>query len=258
MNVICNFLGRWFLGLLVSVCCISAYAQSDNSTLATQRGRAFLTGLLDVELDLLPEYRGAKVYWLYHDNYLAAKVLEKSHPAVAKTLREAIQREGVHESGKIEIVFGEAKQPLPFRQYQLVDVRQVTNKVIRTEIVTTNVFKGWTNYADLLLLASIAEKDRALAQKHWTAAMEMWDGKGFLDAATKHSQRYATYKLSLGLIAAARLHVTPPAGLRDKLLTLQAESGGWITDYDAQGKPIGLANVETTSLAILSLEAAKP
>jgi len=30
---------------------------------------------------------------------------------------------------------------------------------------------------------------------------------------------------------------------------------GWITDYDAMGRTIGLANVETTCMAILGLEA---
>ena len=48
----------------------------------------------------------------------------------------------------------------------------------------------------------------------------------------------------------------PPPALLERLLSLQADSGGWITDYDATGKPIGLANVETTCMAILAIEAA--
>src|SRR5436190_24368264 len=97
---------------------------------ATQNGRNFLAGLLDSDLGLLPEYRGAKVYWLFHDNYLAAKVLAVSHPGIAQTIRAAIEREGVHKSGKIELLFGEAGKPLPFRQYQLTDVRRIADKVI--------------------------------------------------------------------------------------------------------------------------------
>lgn len=42
---------------------------------AIQKGQAFLVNLLDPDLGLLPEYRGSSVYWLFHDNYLAAKVL---------------------------------------------------------------------------------------------------------------------------------------------------------------------------------------
>jgi hypothetical protein len=47
---------------------------------AAQKGRAFLVGLLDADLGLLPEYAGARTYWLYHDNYLARKVLAGTHP----------------------------------------------------------------------------------------------------------------------------------------------------------------------------------
>jgi hypothetical protein len=224
---------------------------------ATQKGRSFLVGLLDPELGLLPEYRGAKVYWLFHDNYLAAKVLKASHPEIAQTIRSAIEREGIRRSGKIEILFGEAGTPLPFHQYQLVEVRRTTNKVLRTEIVTATELDGWAQYADLLLLACIAETNQPAAQQHWDAAMRLWDGKGFHDAAAKHDQRYSTYKLSLALLAASHQSppAKPPAGLLDKLLSLQDDSGGWITDYDATGRKIGLANVETTCLSILGIEA---
>ena len=224
---------------------------------AVAKGRAFLVDLLDADLGLLPEYRGANVYWLFHDNYLAAKVLKVSHPEIAQAIRKAMEREGTRKSGKIEMLFGEAEKPLPFRQYQLTDVRRAGNKVIRTEVVTGTAFDGWRQYADLLLLACIAEKDPAAAQQNWNDAIAMWDGKGFLDAAAKHSRHYATYKLPLALIAAKRLAPAArvPDGLLEKLLSVQSERGGWITDYDAAGKGIGLANVETTCLAILGLEA---
>lgn len=224
---------------------------------ATQKARTFLVGMLDSNLGLLPEYRGAIVYWLYHDNYLAAKLLNISHPKIAQTIRSAIDREGVHKSGKIEILFGEVEKPLPFRQYQLIDVRRTTNTVIRTEVVTGDFLDGWTQYADLLLMACIAETNNPAAQKHWEAAMRLWDGQGFLDAAAKHHKRYSTYKLALALFAASHLSPSakPPEGLLEKLLSLQDDSGGWITDYDAGGKKIGLANVETTCLSILGIEA---
>jgi hypothetical protein len=85
----------------------------------------------------------------------------------------------------------------------------------------------------------------------------MWDGKGFMDAAAQHDHRYSTYKLGLALLAAGHLspQANPPQELIDRLLVMQDESGGWITDYDATGKKIGLANVETTCLSILGLEA---
>jgi hypothetical protein len=45
------------------------------------------------------------------------------------------------------------------------------------------------------------------------------------------------------------------AVILELLLSQQNEDGGWITDYDAEQKPVGLANVETTCLAIIALEA---
>jgi hypothetical protein len=253
-----RFIRRIAVAIALSVCLFASFVRgSPSPSDATQIGRTFLAGLLDSELGLLPEYRGAKVYWLFHDNYLAAKVLEVSHPGTAQTIRLAIEREGIRRSGKIEILFGEAEKPLPFRQYQLIDVRRTANKVVRTEVVTATKLEGWEQYADLLLFACIAETNKLAARQHWEAAMQMWDGKGFLDAAAKHDQRYSTYKLGLALFAASHLSPTAkaPAGLLDKLLSLQDDSGGWITDYDATGRRIGLANVETTCLSILGIEA---
>jgi hypothetical protein len=253
-----RFIQRIAVAIAISVCLFALIIRgSHDPSEATQKGRAFLAGLLDPELGLLPEYRGAKVYWLFHDNYLAAKVLKTSYPQIAQMIHSAIEREGIHSSGKIEILFGEAEKPLPFRQYQLMDVRRAANKVVRTEVVAGTALEGWDQYADLLLFACIAETNHLTARQHWAAAMQMWDGKGFLDAAAKHDQRYSTYKLGLALIAAGHLSppAKPPADLLDKLLSLQSDSGGWITDYDAAGGRIGLANVETTCLSILGIEA---
>ena len=130
-------------------------------------------------------------------------------------------------------------------------------KTIRTEIVTTNVLKGWDEYADLLLLASIAQGRVApsIAREYFDKAAAMWDGKGLHDRATKHSGLYATYKLALYLVAAHRLRLTPPHQNEAlaRVLALQSPGGGWITDYKDE-KPVGLANVETTCLSLLALK----
>lgn len=228
---------------------------------AVTKGRTFLVNLFEPDPGLLPEYRGANVYWLFHDNYLAAKVLEKSNPEIADNIMAAIQRESAVATGRMGLLFGETNNAWPFREFKLVDVRQLGNKTIRNEIESDRLLAGWENYADLLLIASIAEANRghsSAAHRYWEAALQMWDGKGFFDAAAKHDGRYSTYKLGLALLAARRLSPRgqQPQGLREKLLTLQDSSGGWITDYDAAGNKIGLANVETTCLAILGVEAA--
>jgi hypothetical protein len=225
---------------------------------AARKGREFLVGLVDASVNLLPEYRGSKTYSLYHDNYLAAKALAERHPEVADRVEKAIQSYGVQQSGKIEILFGEAKRPLPFRQYRLIEVRRLDSKVMKTEVVADEVMTGWGEYADLLLLASIAlgKSDPLKAREHFRSALRMWDGVGFKDRVFEKQKRYAAYKLALALIAATKLGEHPPVqdAILKRLLAQQGEDGGWITDYDAAGKPVGLANVETTSLAVLALD----
>jgi hypothetical protein len=226
--------------------------------IAAGRGRRFLASLYDPALGLLPEFRGSKVYWLFHDNYLAAKVLESRVPDLAKKIRYAIGGFGVTGSGKIEILFGEAREPLPFRHYSLVEVKRVDEKVIRTEVVGEEVHRDWQRYSDLLFMAAIAEagRDGGEALGHFEAGMKTWDGKGIRDRASEGGGLYATYKLALALIAGARLDRKPgqEARMLEGLLAMQREDGGFVTDYDARGKPIGQANVETTSLAILALD----
>jgi hypothetical protein len=226
------------------------------ATAAVARGRRFLEALFDPAFDLLPEYRGSDVYWLFHDNYLAAKVLGGSNPALAGKIGAAIRRFGGDRSGKIEILFGEARRPLPFRHYELTEVRRVGDKIVKTEVVKDEPLHGWEEYADLLFLAAIAEADHDTARRHFDDGLELWDGTGFRDRAATTLRLYSTYKLALSLIAAARLGVKPqsqPLIVR-RLLDLQGEDGGWVTDSDERRRPVGVANVETTCLAILGLE----
>ncbi len=224
-------------------------------------GRSFLTNLFDPALDLLPEYQGARVYWLYHDNYLAAKVLESPRPDLARRIHAAIARHGVTRSGKIEILFGDPRGRLPFRNFILTNVVEVSGRTIRTEITGNQPLTGWEAYADLLLLASIAQAQSAPAEarRHFDAALALWDGPGFNDPATRHSGRYAAYKLALALIAAQRLGTPLPmrAAALERLGQLQSPAGGWITDYTASAEPRGVANVETTCMVLLALEREK-
>ena len=221
------------------------------------KGRAFLVSLFDPALDLLPEYRGSPVYWLFHDNYLAAKVLKAAHSEMAARIERAIRSYGVVQSGKIEILFDEAVKPLPFRRFELLFVKQIGNKTVKTERAGDEAFSGWQDYADLLFFAviALAESNPKAARSHFKRAITLWDGRGFNDRVARKSNQYATYKLALALLAARRLKVTPSVenAILKRLLMQQNAKGGWITDYDKKNRPLGQANVETTSLAILAL-----
>ncbi len=250
-----------FAWLAASTWAAEPLPSAGSAKAAVERGGKFLAGLFDAELKLLPEYRGSRTYWLFHDNYLAAKVLNSTRPDLSRLIRASLVRHGFTNSGKIEILFHEAPHALPFRAYLLANVVTTGGKTVRTEIVTEKVTKDWENYADLLLLAAVAQSrsDKTAARRSFDQATAMWDGKGLADQVTKKHQLYATYKLALYLIAAKELRLSPEnaAEVRARLLALQNKEGGWITDYDAALKPLGLANVETSCLAILALREGK-
>jgi hypothetical protein len=242
----------------------AAHAATNAQKLAQRiaAGEMFLAGLFDPALDLLPEFSGSQVYWLFHDNYLAAKLLARPRPDLTQRITAALVRHGVTNSGKIEILFDEARDPLPFRQYNLTNVAVVSGKTIRTEVVTEKALKDWEEYADLLFLAAIARAEsKPQDAKHaFDRAVAMWDERGFSDQATRYNGLYATYKLALFLIAADELHISTPfsSDALGRLLLLQNKAGGWVTDYDKDGRPRGLANVETTCMALLALHRSKP
>ena len=242
---------HWLILLIIF---LSAPLYADDAA-AVQKGRRFLLGLVNPELHLLPEFPGHRVCWLYHDNWLAAKVLAPEHPEEAAQIMAAIRGFGVERSGKIELLFGEGT--LPLRRYELRDVTQRGGFTIRSEFTTPEENRDFAGYADLLCFAAIAEPDAVKARAHMDSALALWDGTGFADAAMKHAGLYATYKLALALRAAQRFGMDSPVltAARARLLKMQAESGGWITDYKPDGTPDGKANVETTSLASLALEA---
>lgn len=228
-------------------------------TEAVTAGRRFLLGLFDADLGLLPEFAGSETYWLYHDNYLAAKVLRRTEPAVADRIEAAMRGYGVTGSGKIEIVTGEAERPLPFRDYELKEVARRGSKVIKTEIVTDRPLAGWEQYADLLFLAAMAtsKEDGDEAKRLFAAGAKTWDGKGFADRVVGVNGIYATFKLALALIARQAIGAEFEAAedVRKRLLAMQNEQGGWVTDYRPDLTPVGVANVETTSLAVMAVEA---
>ena len=248
------------LVLLAGLCC--GRAQSAAVSLPVDRARVFLKELFDSKFDLLPEFMGSKTYWLYHDNYLAAKILESTEPQLAARIRAAMAKHGVTESGKIEILFGEAKRPLPFRHFALETVAEVEGRLIRTERVTSRPLEGWEAYADLLFFASMAEfpVDPKAAERWLDRGLAMWDGKGFRDRVVGKNRLYATYKLALAILASDRCHkkLAIKNDILNRLASLQSNAGGWITDYDADGKPRGLANVETTCLVILAAQTSSP
>ena len=107
-----NFQRRIALLLFAAVTASSTLVHAAEDT-PIARGEEFLASMFDAEASLLPEYRGSKIYWLFHDNYLAAHWLDRTRPDLGRRIRSTLERFGVTNSGKIEIVFGEARSRCP-------------------------------------------------------------------------------------------------------------------------------------------------
>lgn len=251
--------GAAVLGSSVGIAVGASAARTELAHVA-ERGRRFLESLFDPQLDLLPEFPGADTYWLFHDNYLAAKLLDGTKPQMSAKIRAAIRRFGVTRSGKIEILFNENPHALPLRHFALKDIASIGKKRIKTEIVTDRVNDDYRLYADLLFFTALAETDPRRARANFDDGMKMWDGRGFSDQAARDARdskpsHYATYKLGLALLAAKKLaiHVPQHSAILDRLLAQQNDAGGWTTDYTSDLRPSGLANVETTCIAILAI-----
>src|SRR5689334_14478167 len=143
-----------------------ARGQESSWTKPIAAGERFLTGRYNPSLHLLPEYQGARAYWLCHDNYLAAKPLDSVQPQMTAEIRGAMKRFGGLYSGKIEILFGEATKAFPFRAYELITVTNVSGNLIRTERVTSKPLKGWETYSDLLFMAAIGQAKTGPSEAH--------------------------------------------------------------------------------------------
>jgi hypothetical protein len=80
------------------------------------------------------------------------------------------------------------------------------------------------------------------------------------DRAFKGWEEYAVYKLTFAVITALRLNIRPAEldSIVERLPAQQSESGGRNANYAADGKVVGLANVATTSLAVLAIDSFAP
>ncbi|MBI5211517.1 MAG: hypothetical protein HY927_16205 [Elusimicrobia bacterium] len=217
----------------------------------------YLEGMFDPGVGLLRQLKGSNDYWLFQDNYLAARVLAADRPKLAEKIRTALARHPAAGGGRIEIVFDEIDKPMIFRESELVTVSKIGEKRVRTERLTDRKVDRWEENADLLFLAAIARRKTApaTALAHYRKAVMMWDGQGFLDKESFHTQLYSTRKLGLALLAARKLGEKLPQRRQiiGRLALQQDSSGGFVADYDRDGRPVGVPTVETTCLVLLGL-----
>ncbi|MBI4679056.1 MAG: hypothetical protein HY748_15880 [Elusimicrobia bacterium] len=225
---------------------------------ATEAER-FVESLFDPQAGLVRSSARGGEFWLYPDNDLAARVLARNKPDIARRIRASLAGFKAPRPGLIESALDAGGKLLPFHETELVTLSSLGGRRIRTERRTSRKIERWNERADLLLLEALAESktDPALASSRFHRAMRMWDGKGFLDQPAFFAQAYSSRNLALALLAAARLRQDLPMRreIMRQLVRQQGSSGGVAPDYGKDRRPLGASDAQTTCLAILALDA---
>lgn len=239
------------------------------------RALSYLYDSYDPEMKLLYEAPtvARNTYWLVSDNLLAMYVFKQYYPEIASDIENRLMEitskydylpkndEGLPISNAHEALIGETI-PLPFKSSQEYTLEQGEGFAIKTTVYDgENMLLDWEQYADLLIYAALSkhwEMDSSSAQERMKNCVLMWDGIGISDTVFPKYGKYSTYKL--GLLLYASEVIGYPLEFEDELITrlksMQAESGGFITDYLPDGTPEGDTNTETTAIAVLALETA--
>jgi len=218
-------------------------------------------------------------YWLVSDNLWAWKALKAanesrlSNAAEARRIASAIENKlkekaqlhnlpkdpnGFPISFMHEAVIGDVV-PTPNRANTTL-VLESNDYRLKTEIYNGSIMPDWQNYSDRVLYMALSlhwqGNDTAAMQYFENAVnMNMSDGMGINDTATKADGVYSTYKLALLLYVSKVLGRILPFeyGLMMRIWSLQRETdGGIITNYYANGTSYGDANTETTSIVIIA------
>lgn len=188
-------------------------------------------------------------HWLATDNWLAVLALRSAGESdLAQRLDATLTQYEAGTHGMIEALTG-----APIAWPPRTPVQREVAPSIWAEERSGNEMEDWREYADLAFYGAIAAANSGEmedAQSIYDDTLRMFDGDGFADKA--FDGRYATYKLALALLAAQRIGIAPDAALQSRLSAQQGADGGFIAHYTADG-PVGDANTETTSYAILAL-----
>jgi len=198
-------------------------------------------------------------YWLTTDNWLALRALR----AVGESERAAQVSEAIGDvrHGLIEALDGEVVAWPPIVETQTLVENRGNDKIQVEHRLSGNEYLDWQEYADLALYGALNAHNQdqsSEARQIYEQTVKLFNGTGFEDkayiAADGHGF-YATYKLALALYVGAQIGEPLDPRLLGALLAKQDGSGGFVTLYKSDGVPVGDANTETTSYAVLALAA---
>lgn len=216
------------------------------------RALAFLTRQLDTDIGLLRAAPDDARHWLAPDNLLVEWVMQEAHAAkLTVELETELASFGAPQHGLIETLRGDVLTWPPAVAAQ----QEVTPTIWLESYTGAGVIDDWAKRADLTIFAALNawnQGDAQQAQEHFAAALAMFDGAGFRDAANQ--EHYTTTDLALALLAGARMGAPVNDAIVRQLLRLQSADGGFAAHYTADG-PADSADTRTTAYALLALYA---
>jgi hypothetical protein len=189
---------------------------------------------------------------------VTAEKIKSSLTALALNYGLPTDSNGLPKSYCHETVIGDHVQP-PYKTETSTTLYN-DSYILKTDMRNGAVMSDWYNYTDLLLYSALSchwQGNDSGALAYFNNATKMWNqtSQGIQDKGT--NEKYSVYKLALLLYTSKLLGQNLPfeQELVDRIYLQQAENGGIITDYYANGTwVIGAdANTETTSIVIIAL-----
>lgn len=200
-------------------------------------------------------YSHDQIYYIYSDNLLATWALQPYEPQISNKINLTILSYKIPESRLFEVLFGRTISMNISTGIQLV-IEQRVDEIIMAEFHNSSTPLLWEQYGDTLIYQSLNDflkGNRTGAEHYFDKAYRMWDGKGINDRFTENESKYANFKLALILYASKVLDIDIGnyTQIEQKLWSMQQSNGGVTSLADLRGNPIGSANAETTSIALL-------
>ena len=198
-------------------------------------------------------YESAARHWLVPDNRLALWAFEAAHATEAATkLHTALAAMAPAKHGLIEAMQGEA---IPWPPHSAV--QQEVQPGIWIETYGGDSIADWESDCALDFIAALHawnSGDTGEAQRLYAEAMGKFDAAGC--RRPELPDRYLTRDLALAIFTGARIGEQVDKRRIDALVALQTPSGGFTTQYTAEG-PQGDPTTADTAYVALALLAVR-
>src|SRR6267143_275314 len=263
-----------FALLVLPAAFIVPAAKASERDFRVSRACTFLDSLYNPSVHLVRETPSNHTYWIASDNLLAQQALQECGYSNAQSIRTILSNaiccqqgnDNMHES-----LLGRSI-PLPIHNAtsytvtgywkSLTNSQETGNYTVKWEYHNSTGILSPYDYGDIATYTLLEYKRR----NNETGAPDMihvlntmWTGTGIADEPYKQSGIYQTYKTVLYAYALTQQSRPVPATVTATLLRMQDPDGGFHTGYAANMMYAGTdENVETTSIAILSLNTFPP